>query len=165
MRAIVAALFLDPAYPADTATTCGGATRPASPPGAWESLAAARFRRPGLEPPPTPSSTARLSADHGAGPGGRGCGDKLLPAGWAAEIAGQITGARCAIVEGPGTARRSSSRRRSPRWCWIPRRGVGLGGTGGGLLQLPVGLPGGSARADTSLIDAVLATNPKSMWS
>ena len=31
-----------------------------------------------------------------------GAGDKLLPAGWAAEIAGQIVGARCAIVEGAG---------------------------------------------------------------
>jgi pimeloyl-ACP methyl ester carboxylesterase len=135
-------------------------------PGAWESLAAARFRRPGLEPPPTPSSRRAYERITVPVLVVEGAGDKLLPAGWAAEIAGQITGARCAIVEGAGhcpqieqpealTALVLESR----------RRGVGLGGTGGGLLQLPVGLRVWSARADTSLIDAVLATNPKSMWS
>ena len=99
MRAIVAALFLDPAYPADTAYV---RRRYASSiaPGAWESLAAARFRRPGLEPPPTPSSTRAYRRIAVPVLVVEGAGDKLLPAGWAAEIAGQITGARCAIVEG-----------------------------------------------------------------
>ena len=31
-----------------------------------------------------------------------GAGDKLLPPGWAAQIAGQITGARSAVVAGAG---------------------------------------------------------------
>ena len=31
-----------------------------------------------------------------------GAGDKLLPAGWAAEIAGQITGARSAVIDNAG---------------------------------------------------------------
>ncbi|PRC54918.1 alpha/beta hydrolase, partial [Mycobacterium sp. ITM-2017-0098] len=55
MRRIVTALFADPSYPAD-----GHYVRrryeSGIAPGAWESLAAARFRRPGLEPPVTPSS-------------------------------------------------------------------------------------------------------------
>ena len=31
-----------------------------------------------------------------------GGADKLLPAGWAAEVAGQIAGARSAVVDGAG---------------------------------------------------------------
>ena len=101
MRAIVAALFLDPAYPADEAYV---RRRYASSiaPGAWESLAAARFRRPGLEPPPTPSSTRAYRRIAVPVLVVEGAGDKLLPAGWAAEIAGQIVGARCAVVPGAG---------------------------------------------------------------
>lgn len=101
MRAIVTALFADPAYPADDDYV---QRRYASSiaPGAWESLAAARFRRPGLESPPTPSSVR---------PYGRiavpvlvieGAADKLLPAGWAAEIAGQIPDGRSAVVPDAG---------------------------------------------------------------
>ena len=101
MRAIVAALFLDPAYPADEAYV---RRRYASSiaPGAWESLAAARFRRPGLEPPPTPSSTRAYRRIAVPVLVVEGAGDKLLPAGWAAEIAGQIVGARSAVVPGAG---------------------------------------------------------------
>ena len=101
MRAIVEALFLDPAYPADEAYVRRRYESSIAP-GAWESLAAARFRRPGLEPPATPSSkrvyqriTVPVLLVEGAG-------DKLLPPGWAAEIAGQITGARSAVVAGAG---------------------------------------------------------------
>ena len=101
MRAIVEALFLDPAYPADAAYV---RRRYASSiaPGAWESLAAARFRRPGLEPPPTPSSTRAYRRIAVPVLVVEGAGDKLLPAGWAAEIAGQIVGARSAVVPGAG---------------------------------------------------------------
>ena len=101
MRAIVAALFLDPAYPADEAYVRRRYESSIAP-GAWESLAAARFRRPGLEPPPTPSSRRAYERITVPVLLVEGAGDKLLPPGWAAEIAGQITGARSAVVPGAG---------------------------------------------------------------
>ncbi len=55
MRRIVEALFHDPSYPADDAYVQRRYESSIAP-GAWEALAAARFRRPGLEPPPLPSS-------------------------------------------------------------------------------------------------------------
>ncbi len=71
-------------------------------PGAWEALAAARFRRPGLEPPPPPSS--KRAYDRIAVPTlvVEGADDKLLPAGWAAEIAAQISDGRSAVIERAG---------------------------------------------------------------
>ena len=42
-------------------------------PGAWEALAAARFRRPGLEPPPLPSSKRPYRPHRRADAGRRGC--------------------------------------------------------------------------------------------
>ena len=71
-------------------------------PGAWESLAAARFRRPGAEPPSLPSSARayqRITVPTLVVEGG--C-DKLLAAGWAAEIAGQIPAGRSAVVPDAG---------------------------------------------------------------
>ena len=101
MRRIVTALFADPAYPADEAYVQRRYESSIAP-GAWESLAAARFRRPGLQPPAMPSSqraydrigvpTMMIEVDR----------DKLLPSGWAAEIAGQITGARSAVIAAAG---------------------------------------------------------------
>ncbi|MUL83324.1 MULTISPECIES: alpha/beta fold hydrolase [unclassified Mycolicibacterium] len=101
MRRIVTALFADPAYPAD-AEYVQRRYESSIAPGAWETLAAARFRRPGLQPPAMPSSqraydrisvpTMIIEGDH----------DKLLPSGWAAEIAGQIAGARSAVIAGAG---------------------------------------------------------------
>lgn len=101
MRRIVAALFADPSYPEDDDYV---QRRYASSiaPGAWEALAAARFRRPGLEPPPLPSSRRayhRITVPTLIVEGGS---DKLLSAGWAAEIAGQIAGARSAVVDDAG---------------------------------------------------------------
>lgn len=101
MRAIVEALFLDPAYPADAAYVRRRYESSITP-GAWESLAAARFRRPGLEPPPTPSSARAYQRITVPVLLVECAGDKLLPAGWAAQIAGQITGARSAVVESAG---------------------------------------------------------------
>jgi pimeloyl-ACP methyl ester carboxylesterase len=101
MRAIVEALFADPAYPADEAYVQRRYESSIAP-GAWESLAAARFRRPGLEAPTTPSSSRayeRIAVPVLAIEGAR---DKLLLPGWAAEIAGQITGGRSAVVDGAG---------------------------------------------------------------
>ncbi|OBA77566.1 alpha/beta hydrolase [Mycolicibacterium elephantis] len=101
MRRIVEALFYSPAYPADEAYVQRRYESSIAP-GAWEALAAARFRRPGLEPPPLPSSRRayeRIAVPTLVVEGG---GDKLLPAGWAAEIAGQIRGARSAVVNDAG---------------------------------------------------------------
>jgi len=101
MRAIVEALFFDPAYPADEAYVRRRYESSIGP-GAWESLAAARFRRPGLEVPPMPSSKRAYQRITVPVLMVEGAGDKLLPAGWAAEIAGQITGARSAVVDNAG---------------------------------------------------------------
>jgi pimeloyl-ACP methyl ester carboxylesterase len=101
MRAIVEALFLDPSYPADEAYVRRRYESSIAQ-GAWESLAAARFRRPGLAAPATPSSTRAYERIDVPVLVVEGAGDKLLPAGWAAEIAGQISGGRSAVVDGAG---------------------------------------------------------------
>lgn len=101
MRRIVTALFYDASYPADDAYVQRRYEASIAP-GAWEALAAARFRRPGLEPPPLPSSTRayeRITVPTLVVEGG---GDKLLPPGWAAEIAGQIRGGRSAVIDAAG---------------------------------------------------------------
>jgi len=101
MRDIVEALFFDPAYPADDAYVQRRYDSSVAP-GAWEALAAARFRRPGLQAPSTPSSKRayeRITVPTLVLEGG---GDKLLPPGWAAEIGGQIVGGRSAVVDGAG---------------------------------------------------------------
>lgn len=101
MRKIVRALFHAESYPTDE-DYVRRRYESSIAPGAWESLAAARFRRPGLEPPATPSSARayeRITVPTLIVEGGA---DKLLPPGWAAEIAGQITGARSAIIDAAG---------------------------------------------------------------
>lgn len=101
MRRIVTALFADPAYPADEEYVQRRYESSIAP-GAWESLAAARFRRPGLEAPAMPSSQRaydRIGVPTMIIEGDR---DKLLPGGWAAGIAGQIAGARSAVIAGAG---------------------------------------------------------------
>lgn len=99
MRAIVHALFLDPAVPADDAYV---ARRHASSvlPGAWEAVASARFRRPGH----VSSGGGEPAYDRIAVPTLvlEGGGDKLKPAGWAAQLAARIPGARSAVVDGAG---------------------------------------------------------------
>jgi pimeloyl-ACP methyl ester carboxylesterase len=101
MRAIVEALFFDPAYPADAAYVRRRYESSIAP-GAWESLAAARLRRPGLEPPSTPSSARAYERITVPVLMVEGAGDKLLPAGWAAQIAGHIDGARSAVIAHAG---------------------------------------------------------------
>lgn len=101
MRRIVTALFHDPAYPADD-DYVRRRHRSSIAPGAWEAIASARFRRPGLTPPATPSTDRayqRISVPTLVVEGG---GDKLLPPGWAAGIAGRIAGARSAVVDDAG---------------------------------------------------------------
>lgn len=101
MRRIVEALFHDPCYPADD----GYVRRryeSSTAPGAWEAVAAARFRRPGATPSGTPSSTRpyeRITVPTLVVEGGD---DKLLPPGWAAQIAKAIDGARSAVVDKAG---------------------------------------------------------------
>ena len=101
MRRIVTALFYGPAYPADDDYVN---RRHASSiaPGAWEAIAAARFRRPGLTPPATPSTERAYERITVPTLVVEGAGDKLLPAGWAADIAGRIAGARSAVVDAAG---------------------------------------------------------------
>ncbi len=109
MRRIVEALFHDPSYPADDAYVQRRYESSIAP-GAWEALAAARFRRPGLEPPSLPSSARPYERIAVPTLVVEGECDKLLPPGWAAEIAGQIPAAVRRWSPRPVTARRSSSR-------------------------------------------------------
>jgi pimeloyl-ACP methyl ester carboxylesterase len=101
MRAIVEALFFDPDYKADEAYVRRRHESSIAP-GAWESLAAARFRRPGLEAPATPSSRRAYERITVPVLVVEGAGDKLLPSGWAAQISAQIAGGRSAVVENAG---------------------------------------------------------------
>jgi pimeloyl-ACP methyl ester carboxylesterase len=101
MRRIVEALFYDPSYPADEAYVRRRYDASIAP-GAWEALAAARFRRPGLDAPPLPSSTRAYERINVPTLVVEGGGDKLLPKGWAAHIAGQIRGGRSAVVDDAG---------------------------------------------------------------
>jgi pimeloyl-ACP methyl ester carboxylesterase len=70
-------------------------------PGAWEAIAAARFRRPGETPPPPGASAPleRIAVPTLIVEGGN---DKIKPAGWAAELAAQIRGARSTVVDRAG---------------------------------------------------------------
>lgn len=101
MRRIVTALFADAGYPSDDAYVQRRYESSIAP-GAWEALAAARFRRPGLDPPPTPSSKRpyeRIAVPALVVEGQR---DKLLPDGWAADIAAQIPQGRSAVIANAG---------------------------------------------------------------
>ncbi|BBY60003.1 alpha/beta fold hydrolase [Mycolicibacterium sarraceniae] len=101
MRAIVEALFFNPSYPSDE-NYVRRRYESSIVRGAWESLAAARFRRPGVEAPPTPSSKRAYERIDVPVLVVEGAGDKLLAPGWAAEIAGQISGGRSAVVDDAG---------------------------------------------------------------
>lgn len=99
MRRIVGALFSDPAW-ADDDAYVRRRWESSVLPGAWESVAAARFRRPGHV------SSGGGEPDYG---GIRvptlvveGELDKLKPHGWAAGVAELIPGAASAVVAGAG---------------------------------------------------------------
>lgn len=101
MRSIVEALFYDAGYPADD-DYVQRRYQSSTAPGAWEAIAAARFRRPNAQPSSTPSSARayeRIGVPTIVVEGG---GDKLLPSGWAAQIAKQIDGARSVVVNDAG---------------------------------------------------------------
>lgn len=101
MRRIVEALFFDPAYPADD-DYVRRRHESSTAPGAWEAIAAARFRRPGATPSPTPSSARAYERIRVPTLVVEGGGDQLLPAGWSAQIAKQIDGARSVVVDDAG---------------------------------------------------------------
>jgi 2-hydroxymuconate-semialdehyde hydrolase len=101
MRRIVEALFHDPAYPAD-ADYVRRRYDSSIAPGAWEALAAARFRRPGAAPPPPASSKRAYERISVPTLVVEGACDKLLPLGWAKQVADQIRDGRSAVVEGAG---------------------------------------------------------------
>ncbi|OBK24439.1 alpha/beta hydrolase [Mycobacterium asiaticum] len=101
MRNIVTALFHDPRYPADE-DFVWRRYKSSTAPGAWEAVAAARFRRPNAPSVPVPSSTRAYERIRVPTLVVEGRGDKLLPPGWAAEIAGQIRDARSVVVDDAG---------------------------------------------------------------
>jgi pimeloyl-ACP methyl ester carboxylesterase len=101
MRRIVEALFHDPAYLTDEAYV-QRRYQSSIAPGAWEALAAARFRRPGAEPPPLPSSVRAYERIAVPTLVVEGACDKLLASGWAAEIAAKIPGGRSCVVPNAG---------------------------------------------------------------
>lgn len=99
MRKIVRALFHDESY-AEDESYVRRRYESSMLPGAWETVAAARFRRPGHK-----SSSGTLPHyEHIRTPtllieGER---DKLKPSGWAAGIAAQIPGARSSVIPNSG---------------------------------------------------------------
>ncbi|OBJ30515.1 MULTISPECIES: alpha/beta fold hydrolase [Mycolicibacter] len=101
MRRIVAALFHDPAYPDDDDYVRRRYVSSIAP-GAWEAVAAARFRRPGAETPPPASSDRAYERISVPTLVIEGAGDKLLPPGWSAQIVDKIPGGRAVVVEGAG---------------------------------------------------------------
>ena len=101
MRRIVSALFCDPAYAVDE-DYIQRRHESSTAPGAWEAIAAARFRRPGANPPTTPSAARAYERIAVPTLVIEGAGDKLLPPGWAADIAGRISQGRSAVVDGAG---------------------------------------------------------------
>ena len=101
MRSIVEALFYGPRYPDDEDYVRRRYDSSIAP-GAWEAVAAARFRRPDAAPFASPSTARayeRIGVPTLVVEGG---GDKLLPAGWGAEIAGQIAGGRSVVLDDAG---------------------------------------------------------------
>ena len=101
MRRIVAALFHDPSFPQDE-DYVRRRFDSSTAPGAWEAVAAARFRRPGAGSAPAAAdgwAVERIGVPTLFLEGGA---DKLLPGGWAAELAGRTSAADAAVVAAAG---------------------------------------------------------------
>jgi pimeloyl-ACP methyl ester carboxylesterase len=101
MRRIVSALFHDPAFAADD-DYVRRRYESSTAPGAWEAVAAARFRRPGAGPTAGPSGARRYERIQVPTLVVEGGDDKLLPPRWAARLAREIDGARSVVVGGAG---------------------------------------------------------------
>jgi len=100
MRRLVTALFHDPSWAADDAYV---ARRVESSliPGSWEAIAAARFRRPNADPAeaaPPPSFDRVLAPVLFV----EGAQDKLLPSGWAADLAETVDNGEDAEIPDSG---------------------------------------------------------------
>lgn len=100
MRRIVTALFADSSY-ADDAAYVRRRHESSLLPGAWETVAAARFRRPAAVAPAAQAGGSERPYQRIRVPvlvveGGR---DKLLPPGWAKELAGQVPDGRSAVID------------------------------------------------------------------
>jgi len=98
MRAIVGALFHDPAYAADDAYV-RRRFESSTLPGAWEAIAGARFSRPNGAPARAREEPrlAHIRVPTLVVEGGE---DKIKPRGWAAGIAADIPGAAATVVPG-----------------------------------------------------------------
>jgi 2-hydroxymuconate-semialdehyde hydrolase len=101
MQRIVEALFYGAGYPADDEYVRRRYESSVAP-GAWEAIAAARFRRPGSARPSTPSSARAYERIEVPTLVIEGANDKLLPGGWSAEIAKQIQQGSSAVVDQAG---------------------------------------------------------------
>ena len=101
MRRIVEALFHDPGYPANE-DYVRRRYESSVVPGAWEAVAAARFRRPDAAPPATPPSARAYGRIKVATLVVEGGDDKLLPSGWSAQIAKLIERGRSTVVDKAG---------------------------------------------------------------
>ena len=103
MQRIVRALFAGPEWPANTAYV---ERRHASSiaPGAWEAVAAARFRRPKSDDgvPAAPRAGIDYAAITVPTLLVAGAEDKLKPAGWADEVCALIPGSRQEVVPAAG---------------------------------------------------------------
>lgn len=101
MRAIVTALFHDPRWAKDDAYV---ERRRASSlaPGAWEAIAAARFRRPDAVQEARPKSSIDYSRVHVSSLIVAGERDKIKPHGWWEELRGQMADARVLVVPEAG---------------------------------------------------------------
>jgi 2-hydroxymuconate-semialdehyde hydrolase len=104
MRRIVAALFANPSWPADQAYVERRHALSVAP-GAWEAVAAARFRRPLLEGE-EPASSRRPEIDYAAIRVPTcimsGAEDKIKPAGWADEVCALIPDSRHVSIPASG---------------------------------------------------------------
>ncbi|MET7899214.1 alpha/beta fold hydrolase [Streptomyces mirabilis] len=104
MRRIVQALFADPSWPADTGYVQRRHALSLTP-GAWEAIAAARFRRPVLDGELAVSRTGS-GIDYAAIAVPTlmvaGAEDKIKPAGWADEVCALIPDSRQAVVPAAG---------------------------------------------------------------
>jgi 2-hydroxymuconate-semialdehyde hydrolase len=101
MRRVVEALFHDAGYPADD-DYVRRRYESSIAPGAWEAVAAARFRRPDAAPPAPASSSSAYERISVPTLVVEGACDKLLPPGWAKVIADQIRESRSAVVDAAG---------------------------------------------------------------
>ncbi|MER7274642.1 alpha/beta fold hydrolase [Dactylosporangium sp. NPDC000244] len=100
MRRLVAALFHDPAY-AEDAGYVERRFASSTAPGAWEAIAAARFRRPGA-PPGGGSGEPDYARIRPPVLFIEGGADKLKPPGWAARLAARVPEGRGVVVDGAG---------------------------------------------------------------